>query len=104
MFGETMEAPHTCFSNAIILGFLLLNLVLGRVIGADTYNRDDFPADFVFGSGTSAYQVQPEFLYIFASHFIVFLLLFCYVAITEIRTVVTIFSSVYLVCPLLLAY
>ncbi|XP_027936993.1 hydroxyisourate hydrolase-like isoform X1 [Vigna unguiculata] len=58
MFGETMEAPHTCFSNAIILGFLLLNLVLGRGIGADTYNRDDFPADFVFGSGTSAYQVE----------------------------------------------
>lgn len=24
---------------------------------ADEYRRDDFPTDFVFGSGTSAYQV-----------------------------------------------
>ncbi|KAG2402922.1 Hydroxyisourate hydrolase [Vigna angularis] len=58
MWRESMETPHTFFSNAIMLTFLLLNLALGRVVGADTYNRDDFPADFVFGSGTSAYQVE----------------------------------------------
>ncbi|XP_017414558.2 hydroxyisourate hydrolase isoform X2 [Vigna angularis] len=58
MWLESMETPHTCFSNAIMLTFLLLNLTLETVAGADTYNRDDFPADFVFGSGTSAYQVE----------------------------------------------
>jgi len=36
--------------------FLLLNLAVG-VLGTDNYSRHDFPADFVFGSGTSAYQV-----------------------------------------------
>ncbi|MED6155516.1 glycosyl hydrolase 1 [Stylosanthes scabra] len=34
-----------------------LNLVAVRlVLSADNYTRHDFPADFVFGSGTSAYQ------------------------------------------------
>ncbi|QCE06585.1 beta-glucosidase [Vigna unguiculata] len=55
MWGESMETPHT---NAFILSFLLLNLAFGRVAGADTYSRDDFPVDFIFGSGTSAYQVE----------------------------------------------
>ncbi|CAJ1968628.1 unnamed protein product [Sphenostylis stenocarpa] len=41
-----------------MLTFLLLNLALGSVAGAETYGRDDFPDDFVFGSGTSAYQVE----------------------------------------------
>ncbi|TKY52522.1 Hydroxyisourate hydrolase [Spatholobus suberectus] len=40
-----------------MLSFLLLNLAVG-VLGADHYSRDDFPVDFVFGSGTSAYQVE----------------------------------------------
>ncbi|KAL7586005.1 hypothetical protein Lser_V15G41576 [Lactuca serriola] len=47
--------------------FRLLALALVLVIGnvgflafgvADEYGRDDFPAEFVFGSGTSAYQVE----------------------------------------------
>jgi len=62
MWGESMETPHT---NAFILSFLLLNLAFGRVAGADTYSRDDFPVDFIFGSGTSAYQVSTEFLFFF---------------------------------------
>ncbi|KAG7994971.1 hypothetical protein I3843_01G085600 [Carya illinoinensis] len=36
---------------------LLLNLV-ALALGADKYSRDDFPPEFVFGSGTSAYQVE----------------------------------------------
>ena len=28
-----------------------------EVLGVDKFSRDDFPPDFVFGSGTSAYQV-----------------------------------------------
>lgn len=47
--------------------FRLLALALVLVIGnvgflafgvADEYGRDDFPAEFVFGSGTSAYQAS----------------------------------------------
>lgn len=34
--------------------FLLLNLALSSA----KLSRDDFPVDFVFGSGTSAYQVE----------------------------------------------
>ena len=45
--------PHTCLT---LVFFLLLNLAVG-VLGTDNYSRHDFPADFVFGSGTSAYQV-----------------------------------------------
>ncbi|TKY52524.1 Hydroxyisourate hydrolase [Spatholobus suberectus] len=41
----------------LMLIFLLVNLVVG-VLSADNYQRDDFPVDFVFGSGTSAYQVE----------------------------------------------
>jgi len=58
MWRESMETPHKCFGNAFMVTFLLLNLSLGRVSGADSYSRDDFPVDFVFGSGTSAYQVE----------------------------------------------
>ncbi|XP_056170817.1 beta-glucosidase 11 isoform X2 [Syzygium oleosum] len=44
-----------------LLGFLLILAVqpaLTAVFGADTYSRYDFPPGFVFGSGTSAYQVE----------------------------------------------
>ncbi|XP_076890210.1 beta-glucosidase 11-like [Bidens hawaiensis] len=51
-------------SNSVFI--LLLLLLLLMVIGnngrsstvVDEYRRDDFPVDFVFGSGTSAYQVE----------------------------------------------
>ncbi|AES61791.2 glycoside hydrolase family 1 protein [Medicago truncatula] len=48
-----MEA-NTCLT---LVFFLLLNLALG-VLSTDNYGRHDFPVDFVFGSGTSAYQVE----------------------------------------------
>ncbi|KAK9281307.1 hypothetical protein L1049_004205 [Liquidambar formosana] len=37
--------------------FLLLNLA-ATLFSSDIYSRDDFPPDFIFGSGTSAYQVE----------------------------------------------
>ncbi|GMH20441.1 hypothetical protein Nepgr_022282 [Nepenthes gracilis] len=38
---------------------LLLNFDLREIaVAAEGYSRHDFPADFVFGSGTSAYQVE----------------------------------------------
>ncbi|KAJ9171823.1 hypothetical protein P3X46_015135 [Hevea brasiliensis] len=36
---------------------VLLNLVVA-IFCADKYSREDFPSGFVFGSGTSAYQVE----------------------------------------------
>ncbi|KAJ0647165.1 putative hydroxyisourate hydrolase [Helianthus annuus] len=53
-------------SNSVRLLFVILLLIFITVIGyndiaygvVDEYKRDDFPADFVFGSGTSAYQVE----------------------------------------------
>ncbi|XP_075667726.1 beta-glucosidase 11-like isoform X4 [Castanea sativa] len=38
--------------------FLLINISVVEVLGVDKFSRDDFPPDFVFGSGTSAYQVE----------------------------------------------
>ncbi|XP_061347337.1 hydroxyisourate hydrolase-like isoform X1 [Gastrolobium bilobum] len=53
-----MMEPETSLSLAFMLTLLLLvNFVVG-VLSADKYSRDDFPSDFVFGSGTSAYQVE----------------------------------------------
>ncbi|XP_061347351.1 hydroxyisourate hydrolase-like isoform X3 [Gastrolobium bilobum] len=52
-----MMEPETSLSHAFMLTLLLLNFALG-VLSADNYSRDDFPLDFVFGAGTSAYQVE----------------------------------------------
>ncbi|XP_024639596.2 hydroxyisourate hydrolase isoform X1 [Medicago truncatula] len=46
--------PHTCLT---LVFFVLVNLAVG-VLSTDDYSRHDFPVDFVFGSGTSAYQVE----------------------------------------------
>ncbi|KAK3021045.1 hypothetical protein RJ639_047292 [Escallonia herrerae] len=35
---------------------VLTDLAVVLVLSVDTFSRADFPADFVFGSGTSAYQ------------------------------------------------
>ncbi|AES98450.1 putative hydroxyisourate hydrolase [Medicago truncatula] len=45
---------HTCLT---LVFFVLVNLAVG-VLSTDNYSRHDFPVDFVFGSGTSAYQVE----------------------------------------------
>ncbi|KAK3020836.1 hypothetical protein RJ639_045518, partial [Escallonia herrerae] len=37
---------------------VLTELAVVLVLSVDTFSRADFPADFVFGSGTSAYQVE----------------------------------------------
>ena len=37
---------------------LLISLVAGLQQQQEEFRRDDFPADFVFGSGSSAYQVS----------------------------------------------
>ncbi|XP_052191896.1 beta-glucosidase 11-like isoform X3 [Diospyros lotus] len=42
---------------SFLFSILLLNFV-AIVFGADKFSRSDFPADFVFGSGTSAYQYE----------------------------------------------
>ncbi|KAH1214579.1 Hydroxyisourate hydrolase [Glycine max] len=50
--------PETSLNFTLMLTFLLyLNLVMG-VLSVDHYRRVDFPDEFVFGSGTSAYQVE----------------------------------------------
>ncbi|XP_004495964.1 hydroxyisourate hydrolase isoform X1 [Cicer arietinum] len=52
--------PQNCLILALFLQVLvLLNLSVG-VLSADNnnYTRNDFPVDFIFGSGTSAYQVE----------------------------------------------
>lgn len=50
--------------NTLCLLFAAALAAAVRVLGADQYNRADFPADFVFGSGTAAYQVS---LFLFLS-------------------------------------
>ena len=41
----------------LFLQIFVLNLLVG-VPSSLEFSRDDFPPDFVFGSGTSAYQVS----------------------------------------------
>lgn len=49
--------PETCFVFSLLLSILSFG-VGAHVRGGDDYSRSDFPDDFVFGSGTSAYQVE----------------------------------------------
>ncbi|CAL5208890.1 unnamed protein product [Lathyrus oleraceus] len=49
--------PETCFVFSLLLSILCLGVGV-HVRGGDDYSRSDFPVDFVFGSGTSAYQVE----------------------------------------------
>ncbi|KAL5069425.1 hypothetical protein RYX36_020312 [Vicia faba] len=49
--------PEACFAFSLLL--CILSFVVGVLVsGGGDYNRSDFPVDFVFGSGTSAYQVE----------------------------------------------
>ncbi|KAJ7950624.1 Beta-glucosidase [Quillaja saponaria] len=38
--------------------FFVINLLALPAFSYDNFSRDDFPSDFVFGAGTSAYQVE----------------------------------------------
>lgn len=72
MYLWMMEPPQTrLMINVFIVSFLalLVNLVVG-VLGADNYSRDDFPLDFVFGLGTSAYQVPTSIVFLFISSYL----------------------------------
>ncbi|MED6155517.1 glycosyl hydrolase 1 [Stylosanthes scabra] len=59
-----MMEPKTCSSIILALNlitfFLLPNFAFGTLLSADEsyYSRDDFPHDFIFGSATTAYQVE----------------------------------------------
>ncbi|XP_027365302.1 hydroxyisourate hydrolase-like [Abrus precatorius] len=54
-----MEKQITSLSlrHSFLVTLIFLKFAVG-VLSADRYSRDDFPRDFVFGSGTSAYQVE----------------------------------------------
>ncbi|XP_050289332.1 beta-glucosidase 11-like isoform X29 [Quercus robur] len=41
-----------------MLRLVLLTSLAALVLGTDTFSRDDFPPDFVFGAASSAYQVE----------------------------------------------
>ncbi|XP_073314575.1 beta-glucosidase 10-like isoform X3 [Primulina huaijiensis] len=64
--GCVVGARHVCSSrvmcglsfNTLCLLFAVALAAAVGVLGADQYNRADFPADFVFGSGTAAYQYE----------------------------------------------
>ncbi|KAK6940990.1 Glycoside hydrolase family 1 [Dillenia turbinata] len=45
-------------SEGLTLLLKVVTLVLRVVLGSKSFTRNDFPPDFVFGSGTSAYQVE----------------------------------------------
>ncbi|XP_057422758.1 hydroxyisourate hydrolase-like isoform X2 [Lotus japonicus] len=49
-----MMEPHKFWA----LAFILVKLGVGILCADDQYNRDNFPVDFIFGSATSAYQVE----------------------------------------------
>ena len=53
--------------------FLVLNLA--ATFSSLKFSRDDFPPDFIFGSGTSAYQVCLLFLLFFFFEKIVYFFL-----------------------------
>ena len=40
-----------------MLRLVLLTSLAALVLSTDTFSRDDFPPDFVFGASSSAYQV-----------------------------------------------
>lgn len=55
-----MKNNSIAFVTSILLTTFYHSLFLSiqYAVGVDEYSRADFPAQFVFGSGTSAYQVS----------------------------------------------
>ncbi|CAH2039080.1 unnamed protein product [Thlaspi arvense] len=57
-YSEESRAMKKLLKNSFIMLFLLLFLAFTAVSSLEAYSRNDFPPGFVFGSGTSAYQVE----------------------------------------------
>lgn len=70
--GVIKKQSRTAYSVDMILRlvFLLINLLnlaaLGLPLAADEYSKHDFPPGFIFGSGTSAYQVHRFYFFYLA--------------------------------------
>ena len=60
----SMAKNKLCFFSL----FLVLNLAV-TAFSSLKFSRDDFPLDFIFGSGTSAYQVYLLFHFVFGITF-----------------------------------
>ncbi|CAI9105437.1 OLC1v1004362C1 [Oldenlandia corymbosa var. corymbosa] len=58
LFSKKMLTTSMCFYCTLAVVFLLETYFPFTVLAADRYSRADFPADFVFGAGSSAYQVE----------------------------------------------
>jgi hypothetical protein len=61
----------TSFGKMLSLSFSLLLLInlAAVILAADRFSRGDFPPGFVFGSGTSAYQVSVSIYFLFVLSF-----------------------------------
>ncbi|CAL0320607.1 unnamed protein product [Lupinus luteus] len=53
-----MIEAATCLNLVFMLTLLLILNLTVVVLSSDKYSRNDFPLDFVFGSATTAYQVE----------------------------------------------
>lgn len=66
---EMREGNWACL--LILLLLLCLEAVLGvEQLMESSFSRDAFPPDFIFGAGTSAYQVKLPWEMLFGNHFI----------------------------------
>lgn len=54
--------------NTLLLLWLYVSSLAVGVLSAHNYSRLDFPPTFIFGSGTSAYQVLHFILFLLPSH------------------------------------
>lgn len=55
-FGESRKMRLAAAASFILI--LVFSVKLGSGQTSPKYSREDFPSDFVFGAGTSAYQVS----------------------------------------------
>lgn len=50
----------------VLLDFFILQTFGMMILSIEDYTRADFPSDFVFGAGTSAYQVFFNYFFIYS--------------------------------------